>query len=521
MLEVSRLKLFLAIFVCAAAFALALPNFISPETRAKLGGLVSDRTMNLGLDLRGGSYLLLEVGFDEYVKEQMELLVDDVRVKLREEKIGYKGLGLRNGKVSFTLRDVADADAVKSLVRKISAGIIADIEGDVASLSFDESYLKTLKLDVTGQSIETVRRRVDETGTREPTIQRQGDLRILLQVPGLDNPEHLKSLLGRTAKMTFHLMDENNPFPSEQIVAPPGAKLLEGTEGRQAGQYYLIKSQVVLGGDSLVNAGVGYDDYGSPAVNFRFNNQGGRKFAEVTGQNVGKPFAIVLDGKVITAPVINEPILGGSGVITGKFSVQEANDLSLLLRSGALPAPLKIIEERTVGPSLGQDSIDAGSKAAAFGVIFVVIAMVLFYGIFGMFANIALIFNLAIIIAVLSLFEASLTLPGIAGLVLTMGMAVDANVLIFERMKEEMRLGRSTFAAVDYGFRQAFATIFDSNITTLIATFLLFIYGSGPIKGFAVTLSVGILSSMFTAITLTKIMIIWWMRAVKPKALPL
>lgn len=511
MLDFPKWKIWFVAVFCAASVFYAAPNFLDGK---------SSKTINLGLDLRGGSYLLLEVDFNKYVAEQLELMVDDMRSSLRKERIGYTGLGSGDDNISLKLRNISDTEKAKEIISDIARDIEIEMESDgKINISFLETYIEELKRNVIGQSIEIVRRRVDETGTREPIIQRQGDLRILLQVPGLDNPENLKNLLGKTAKMTFHLMDENNPFPSDIRRAPPGEKLLSG-DGEESNRKYLIKRKVMLSGDYLVDSRATFDQ-GRPVVSFRFNTQGGRKFAQITKDNVGKPFAIVLDNKVISAPVIQGPILQGSGIITGNFSVQSANDLSLLLRAGALPAPLNIIEERTVGPSLGHDSIEAGKIASIVGIILVIAFMLLFYGLFGVFSNIALVMNMIIIMAALSLFQATLTLPGIAGMVLTMGMAVDANVLIFERIREEVANGKTPYAAIDQGFSQAFKTIIDSNITTLMATLLLFIYGSGPVKGFAVTLSIGILSSMFSAILLTRMMIVIWLKKTKPKSLPI
>lgn len=512
-------KAVFALVVCLLATVLAVPNFL-PQ------GVMKDFSrMSLGLDLRGGSYILLKADLTTYLNEQTQELLDEVRSVLRKEKIGYKGLSSSGQIVNLSLRDVSEAEKAEEALRTMSSAgdlLFAFSDNGDVKIEFREEALKYMKGNVLDQSVEIVRRRVDETGTREPIIQKQGEERILVQVPGLQDPEHLKNLLGRTAKMTFHLMDDDNPFPTGPVVAPAGTELLKGDESEDpAGQrFYLIKKKVMLSGDALVDSRATFDG-GMPVVSFRFNTVGGKKFAEVTKNNTKKPFAIVLDGKVISAPVIDEPILGGAGIIRGHFTTQQVQDLSLLLRAGALPAPLEVLEERTVGPSLGQDSIDAGIKASILGLILVGIFMVAYYGLFGMFANIALVVNIILLIACLSFFQATLTMPGIAGIVLTMGMAVDANVLIYERMKEEMDLGRTPFAAVDRGFSQAFMTIVDANITTLIAAFLLFAYGSGPVKGFAVTLSLGIICSMFSAILLTRLMVIYWINKKRPSKLPI
>ena len=372
------------------------------------------------------------------------------------------------------------------------------------------------------QAIEIVRRRVDELGTREPTIQRQGSDRIVVQVPGLDDPERLKDILGKTAKLTFHLLDPNTPRAQPGTAVPPGARLLSSDDSDATGNtiHYVVRKRVEVSGDRLIDAQPTFDQ-GQPVVNFRFDTVGGKKFGDTTSKHVGENLAIVLDNKVISAPRIRTAILGGSGIITGSFTVQSANDLALLLRAGALPAPLLILEERTVGPSLGADSIAAGQMASVIGIVLVVAFMFASYGRFGAMADLALLINMALIAAALSMLQATLTLPGIAGIVLTIGMAVDANVLIFERIREEVRGGRTPISAVDAGYRRALTTIIDSNLTTLVAALLLFGLGSGPIKGFAVTLSIGIMTSMFTAIMVTRLMIVTWLRRVGPQALPI
>lgn len=520
MLEFPRWKIVLILLVCFAGIVAALPNFLSDALREKIPAWLPSSTINLGLDLQGGSYLLLEVKVGEYIKEQIATLEEDLRKNLREQRIGYQNLRHDADTVSFTVRDAASVERVRDVVRDISRDIhISETEGKF-SLAFSEDFVKDAKRKVMEQSIEIVRRRVDETGTREPIIQRQGDTRILLQVPGLDNPEHLKSLLGKTAKLTFHLLDENTSV--EQALKghlPVTSQLMQSAdEGKQ--QYYVIQKNVMLSGDALVNAKENFQG-AEPIVEFRFNTVGAKKFAEITKENVGHPFAIVLDNNVISAPVIREPILAGSGQISGNFTVQSANDLALLLRAGSLPAPLDILEERTVGPSLGADSIAAGKEASLIGVVFVVVLMVLMYPRFGWFANIALMVNLIFLIAVMSSLQATLTLPGIAGIVLTMGMAVDANILIYERIKEEVRIGRTPFAAIDHGFRHAFNTIFDAHVTTLIASVLLIMFGTGPVRGFGVTLSIGIIASLFTAVLLTRLMVVTWLKKFRPKALKL
>jgi protein-export membrane protein SecD len=384
---------------------------------------------------------------------------------------------------------------------------------------------ETRRAQAVEQSIEIIRRRIDETGTKEPTIQRQGQDRILVELPGVDNPTRIKELLGRTAKLTFQLVDGSVTVDeARRGRLPPGDEILAAEEGRgnrsSGATAYVVKKRVMVGGDTLTDAQATFQQ-NEPVVSFKFDAAGARRFGDATRENVGKPFAIVLDNKVISAPVIREPILGGSGIISGSFTVQSASDLALLLRAGALPAPITILEERTVGAELGADSIHAGAVASIVGVILVVIFMVLFYGLFGVFADIALIFNLLLMLGALSLLGATLTLPGIAGIALTMGMAVDANVLIYERIREEVRGGRSVLSSLEAGFTRAFGTILDSHVTTLVAGILLYWLGSGPVKGFAVTLSIGVLTSLFSAILVTRLQIVTWVRRLKPKAIPL
>ena len=369
------------------------------------------------------------------------------------------------------------------------------------------------------QSIQIIERRVNELGLVEPTIQREGADRILVQVPGLQDPSRLKAILGKTAKLDFRMVDElMTPEQAAELHPPQDWEILDG----EGGQKYLIEKRVLVSGADLVDAQPGFDQRSSePVVNFRFNSSGGRKFAEATQQNVGKRFAIVLDNKVISAPVIREPILGGQGQISGNFTVQSANDLSILLRAGALPAPLTVIEERTVGPGLGQDSINAGEHAAYVGAALVIFFMLVTYGLFGLFANIAVAINVAMIFGLLSLLSATLTLPGIAGIVLTVGIAVDFNVLIYERIREEVRAGRTAISAIDAGFSRALATILDFNITTFIAAAVLFYIGTGPVRGFAVTLGIGILTSLFTAFTLTRLIVAYWVRMWRPRTVPI
>lgn len=521
MLKFPLHKMILIFLVCFLSIYFSLPTLMGGSNG---NAFLPEKKINLGLDLQGGSYLLLEVNVKEYLREQVDALRNDIRAEFRSKKVNNKrilyagGLLIKDNKVVFTLLDAEISSDVVKLIRDLSPDLDITTSGAEISVAYNDAYLKTIKKTLLEQSIEIVRRRVDETGTREPDIQRQGENRILLQVPGLPDPEHLKNMLGKTAKLTFHLLDESFANAANSMApTPPGTTKMMSDKGDQV---YAIRNQVMLSGDLLSNATAGFSNGGQPVVNLKFNNLGAKKFGDITKDNIGKPFAIVLDNKVLTAPVIRSAIMGGSAEISGSFTTKEAADLSLLLRAGALPAPLNIVEERTVGPSLGADSVAAGKKAMVIGTLLIMAFMVVVYKLFGMFANVALIINIFIIVAVMSVLGATLTMPGIAGIVLTIGMAVDANVLIFERIREEVRLGRTILSAVDNGFKHAFATILDAQITTLLAALFLYNFGTGSIKGFAVTLAIGIIASLFSAILVTKMLIIVWLKKTRPKLLP-
>jgi preprotein translocase subunit SecD len=512
-MKLSKFKLASVFILCLLSCMVCLPNFLSKSTLEKFPSWMPTATVNLGLDLRGGSHLLLGVDFSRYIKEQLELTRETIKQALRAEKIKFDDLMVGKDNITLVTKDIQDVDLAMKTIRRIG-GMEIEKESNVLTVQYTSDYLEELRKNVLSQSIEIIRRRVDETGTKEPTIQAQGKFNILLQVPGLDNPESLKQMLGKTAKLTFHLV--NHDFDSSLLVAPHDSMIL-GEEDPSAGKVirHAVYKKVLLTGDMLKNARATVRE-GQPQVDFEFNAIGTKKFAEVTSSNVGKRLAIVLDNKIISAPAINGAILGGSGYISGNFTFATASELALLLRAGALPAPLDIIEERTVGPSLGIASIESGKISAAIGIIAVMCFMIITYGLFGLFANIALIFNMSFLVALLSILQATLTMPGIAGIVLTMGMAVDANVLIFERIREESKLGYNPAIAVNKGFEQAFGTIFDSNLTTIIAAIFLYAYGSGVVRGFSVTLVIGILCSMFSAITLTKIMVQLWIKLRNP-----
>src|SRR5437764_1006728 len=524
----------LAILLTALVVCLcAVPNFF-PEATVKGWPKWAQRHIVLGLDLQGGSHLLLAVDSNYVKKEKLDQVRDDVRRVLRDARIPYTGLATRGDSVEVRITKDTDAAAALTKLRELSQPLggllgssgqrsleIADTGGGLIRLTVPSAAITERIRQAIEQSITIIEKRVNELGTVEPLIQRQGVDRILVQVPGLQDPTRLKEILGKTAKMEFRMVDLTVP-PDRATggSVPADSDLLPSAE--TAGQNYVIKKQVLVSGGDLTDAQPGFDQRsGQPIVSFKFNTSGSRKFAQATTEHVKEPFAIVLDNKVISAPVIQEPITGGQGQISGNFTVQQANDLAILLRAGALPAPLTIIEERTVGPGLGQDSIEKGELAAYVGSIMVIVFMLVTYRLFGVFANIAVAINVAMIFGLLSLLNATLTLPGIAGIVLTVGIAVDSNVLIYERIREELRGGRNAISAIDAGFKRALATILDSNITTFIAAAVLFYIGTGPVRGFAVTLGIGIITTVFTAFTLTRLIVAGWVRWKRPQSVPI
>ena len=523
MIYIPRWKIFSIIAVCLTGIIFALPNILPPHLYAQLPQAFQ-KTVNLGLELRGGSHLQFEVDLKEVEKDQLLNILDEVRASLRKEQIGYAGLSINQQQKSvvFSLRDAKGDTRDKALkvLRKIDTHATMDItpEGK-GNIALSQESMDQRNRSAVEQSIEVVRRRIDETGTKEPLIQRQGNDRIIVQLPGVEDPGEVKRLIGTTAKMTFRMVDEEagpvqisaNGIPRGNV--PSGSEILKLEEKEGKPSYIIVKKQIGISGDNLIDAQATFaHDSGTPAVSLKFNAVGARKFAELSGNNIGRRFAIVLDDKVISAPVFRGLIPNGEGQISGNFTTQEANDLSLLLRAGALPAPLHVIEERTVGPSLGADSIRSGQLATVLAFILVAIFMAMNYALFGVFADVALAFNLILLFAALSLLQATLTLPGIAGIALTIGMAVDANVLIYERIKEELRNGLRPLAAIEAGYARAITTIVDSNLTTLIGAAVLFEFGTGPIRGFAVTLSLGIVISLFSSISLTRLIIVTWLR---------
>lgn len=510
---------------------MAVPNFLSDEQLSNYPDFLPSSQLTLGLDLQGGVHLLWEVDLTEVEKEKLESKRGDLRDAFRKEKIVLRS-SIRNKAIHINLTDKSQtekaleviADTVEFLGSSLTVAGVEDIEYEVAGdgiivVKLTQDGLAMRGNDVITQSIEVIRRRIDGMGTTEPTIQKQGESRILVQVPGLNDPQKLKDLVGKTAKLTFQLV--NSAIGVEDRV-PPGYERFPMAESeRRTGlpESVVVSKRKILTGENLVDAGLGYDQDNRPVVSFRFDRIGGKKFADTTRKNVNRQFAIILDGVVISAPNIQSAILGGSGIITGNFTVESASELGLLLRAGALPARLTVVEERTVGPDLGADNIEAGKIAAIIGLAAVMVYIVMSYGMFGMVANFALMINIGMIFGLLSTLGATLTMPGVAGIVLTVGMAVDANVLIFERVREEFRNGKKALSALDTGYEKAFSTIVDANVTTFIAAIILFQFGSGPIKGFAVTLAIGIATSMFTAVSLSRMIISTWAVRRRPTTL--
>ncbi len=493
MLNFSKIKIFAMYIFIIVISVFALFNLSSNNN-------YFDKKINLGLDLQGGSYLLLEINTDSIIKERIQNKVLPLKKDLQLNKISYSNFKIKDQEILFNI-EKKDQDRFKNLFFKKKDNIINqfipeyntheldyDLQNGIIKIFFSKFGIVSINNRALKQSIEIVRKRIDDFGTKEPTILQRGQKRILVELPGINNPERIKNLLGKTAKLNFRLVnDKDNDFGSEKMTADNGETLL-------------ISKRIIMSGDNLIDAQPRLDSQSNqPVVSFRLDRLGSQKFGIATSQNVGKRLAIILDKNVISSPSIREPITGGNGIISGNFTFQEATDLALLLRSGALPTPIEIVEERTVGPDLGEDSIKSGSISLIVGLFFVIAYIIFKYRFFGIIANVSLIINLVLLIGILTLVEATLTLPGIAGIILTVGMAVDANVLIFERIREELKTEKTAIHAFDVGYRKAQITVFDANITTLIAAVILFFFGSGPVKGFAVTLGIGIITTLFSA----------------------
>jgi len=533
MIQIPNWNKVLIAVVCALGLIYAAPNFFEEDFFEGVPSWLPGKQINLGLDLRGGVHLLMNVEIEKVVGKRLDSMRDATRQSmrpLRRTGVYYSSLKIDRNSVVLKLKNAAHIGQIRELLEaEFEATGLSPLgtpeqeveitNDDVGTfrLTLTEEAIRRISTYAVNQSIEIIRRRIDEDGTKEPVIQQQGTKRILLQVPGAEDPEEIKSILGKTAQMTFHLVDRSTDAGRGSSMLLPSDEI--DSNGKPI--EFRVERQVRVSGEHLVDAQPSFDQNNRPAVSFRFDAIGGKKFGDTTSKNVGRLLAIVLDKKIISAPRIQSAIVGGSGIITGTFSVKETNDLALLLRAGALPAPLTFLEERTVGPGLGRDSIEAGKIASMIGMALVLVFMIASYGLFGILANVALLFNIALIVALLSAIQATLTLPGIAGIVLTIGMAVDANVLIFERIREEVRNGRTPISAIDAGYRRALTTIIDANVTTLIAAVLLYAFGTGPIKGFAVTLSIGLVTSMFTAVMVTRLFIVLWLRRTRPQVLPI
>jgi SecD/SecF fusion protein len=544
MLHFTRSKIIAILLTCLAGLIVALPNFFAKERLASWPSFVPHQQMPLGLDLLGGAHLLLAMDQDEIRKDWLGNLKDGARKALRDANIKYSALGVQGPQVQIKLTNPEDKEAALKELRKLiqpignailgQSGYDVTVADDAASgaltITPTEPGMKARVASAAASSIEVVNRRINNLGTSESTIVRQGTDRILIQFPGLQDTTELKRLLGETAKLSFHDVHPSTSAEDAKLTAvPPGYKIYPGD--KEEGGEFLLKEDPVVKGEDLVDAQPGFDSRNNDAViNFRFNQSGARKFGAFTKDNVGRPFAIVLDNgtkpdgtrdvHVLSAPVIRDAILGGSGQISGNFTVESTTRLAVQLRSGALPTRLTIVEERTVGPSLGADSIEAGKRAGIIGGLAVVVLATLVYGTFGMFACVGLVIHLLLTLALMTLIGSTLTLPGIAGLVLGVAMAVDANVLIYERIREELRTGKTPISAIDAGFSRAFVTIADSQLTILACALIMFWLGSGPIRGFAVTLTIGIMTSIFASVTVVRLIISYWLKA-QPKGRPI
>jgi preprotein translocase subunit SecD len=530
MLDFPRWKILWIWGLLAVGVLFAIPSLM-PESRATQLHLAGFPRINLGLDLSGGSHLLLEADIDDLSRQNLIKMEDTVRTEMRRgtPAIAIGDISTAGGRLSFFVRDIAQLDAAVERLRTLTqpTGLSGQRDWNVQVVDSTrivmtptDSGLAAATDSAMQVATEVVRKRIDELGTREPTIVREGKSRILVQVPGLQDPAALKQLLGKTAKLEFKLVAiDADPVQVAQGKAPAGAQIIPYPDNPAGVPVIAVQRRVVISGDDLIDATLTQDENQRPAVSIKFNSTGGKKFARVTQENTGKPFAMILDNSVLSAPNINEPILGGNAIINGNFTTDSANQLAIALRSGKLPVALKVIEERTVGPELGKDSIDAGIKASIIAVILVVLFMLVTYGRFGLYANYAVVINVLVIMGVLAVLNGTLTLPGIAGFVLTIGTAVDANVLINERIREERRRGRSVMQSVELGYKEASRTIFEANMTHAISGVVMLLLGSGPVKGFAVVLLIGIATSVFTAVTFTRMLVVLWLRKHRPQTI--
>lgn len=532
MLDFPRWKVISISLLLAFGVLMSLPSLFFGESHKYWPTFLPDETINLGLDLSGGSHILLEADPADVGETRLQTMEESVRAEMRraDPRINIGDISRKDGVLSFMVRDSTQVDAAREALLPLTtgAGLTGQRDWDIEVrddtrfvVTPTSAGLENAVDNAMDTATDVIRRRIDEMGTREPTIIRQGDTRIVVQVPGLEDPEALKKLLGQTAKLDFKLVDfEADPNAVSEGRPPVGSQIFPYPDNPAGVPNIAVKRLGGISGDKLTDAAQGFaPETNAPVVNITFDTEGGAKFARLTQNNVGRPFAIILDGEVLSAPNINEPILGGSAQISGNFTVESANQLSIALRSGALPVELQVVEERTVGPDLGADSIRKGMIAAIIGTSAVLAFMVVTYGRFGFYANFALTLNLFLILGVMAIFNATLTLPGIAGFILTVGSAVDANVLINERIREERRRGRRVVQAVEVGYKEASRAIFDANITNVIAGLLLFIFGSGPVRGFAVVLIIGIITSVFTAVVVTRMLVALWLRRTRPQEL--
>jgi len=532
MVHLSRWKVILLVLSLLFGLAFAYPNLLSPAQRDALPGWVPSSGLNLGLDLQGGSYLLLEVDVPAMREKRLSNMREDARMVLGEANIGISNIAREDAGIVVTLsnptQQQAAQRAMQPLVSANSSGVadrtISRVGNDRIRYAYTDAAVSSMAADAVSQSIEVVRRRLDSGGTKEISITRQGADRIVVQAPGESDPAELERLVGQTAQLTFQMVDVENSLAEAMAGAiPPDSELLP-SDGTTPGSpaYYLVKRRIIVSGENLTKAAVGQDQNRQTAIDFRFDGAGARRFGEATTANVGKPFAIILDGKVISAPNILVPITTGSGVITGNYTIATASEFVNLLNGGALPAPLKVEERRVVTAELGADAVAKGALSTAIGFALIVIFMIGAYGfLFGGVSVIGLLLNGLLIIAAMSLVGATLTLPGIAGLVLTFAVAVDANVLIYERMRDEARAGRSVIASMDAGFGKAMGTIIDANLTTLVAALIMFVFGAGPVRGFAWTLTIGVFTSMLSAVLVAQVFLAAWLKYAKPKKLPI
>ncbi|NJC34478.1 preprotein translocase subunit SecD [Sphingomonas jejuensis] len=531
MLDFPRWKMWLVWATVIIGVLAGIPSLLPDRARQALPAWMPAPVVNLGLDLAGGSYILLEAQVDDIARQRLQLMEETIRTEMRRQqpRIDIGEISTRGGQLSFFVRNPAEVDGAVERLRALTQGVgvtgqrdwqIAVVDTNRVTVTPTEAGLDAALDNAMAVATDIVRRRIDELGTREPTIIRQGATRIVVQVPGLQDPQQLKDLLGQTARLEFKLVDINaDPQAVAAGRAPIGGQILPYPPENGGPGNLAVRRQVMVAGDELVDAQQTFDQQtNAPVVTIRFNSSGGRKFARVTQENTGRPFAIILDNEVISAPNINEPILGGSAQISGNFTVESANQLAIALRSGQLPVELQVIEESTISPELGQDSIERGVVAGVIGTAAVVLLMLFAYLRFGVYANIALVVNVLMIIGVMAIMDATLTLPGIAGFVLTIGAAVDANVLINERIREEQRRGRTINGSVEFGYKEASRAILDANITNVIAAVIMFIFGAGPVRGFAVVLTIGIVTSVFTAVTFTRLLVARWLKT-RPKQL--